>query len=268
MQKITSFYAITLSLFSCTSYAIPVLTQPAISASAFANNRQLRFTPPPLPSSGTPVGRRRGAAGRGNCTLKLPLTALVPTFEQTLGEGKITYVWARTLAERPAFWFYVPDSRPSLNSVEFVLQDEQDNDVYRTRVNLPEKPGVVSVRLPATATPLKINQRYHWFLKTEGEDNCAPQQGNLVKDSVEGWVQRVTPNPTLIDQLKVATPQQRIELYAKNGFWYEAITSLAELRLLKPEDAILKADWDQLLQSVGLSYIASQPLVRCCTTEN
>lgn len=265
MQQPIRSIAIALALLSCIT--IPALAQPHKQASKHVNSKQLQYTPPPLPSSGTPVGRRRGAAGRSGDCAALPLTALVPTTEQTLGERKVTYVWAKTIAEYPTFWFYVPDARPALDSVEFVLQDEQDKDVYRTRVSLPDRPGIISLRLPPTATPLKVNQNYHWFFKIAGENSCIPA-GNLVKDSVEGWVQRVSPDPTLTNQLTAVTPQQRLTLYAAHGLWYEALTTLAELRRQQPTNADLALNWSQLLQSVGLSSVASQPLVPCCTATN
>jgi hypothetical protein len=265
MHKLAHAYAITLALISLTSYTMPVEAKPAAIA-VNSDRLELRLVEPPLPPSGTPVGRRRGAAGRsGNCTIHSPLTALVPAIEKPVGEGKATYVWGITSAEYPTFWFYVPDSGPSLRSVEFVLQDDQHNDIYRTFVKLPQKQGIVSLSLPSTSTPLKMNQNYHWFLKTEMAVSCQQQEPVIVKDAVEGWVQRVQPDKNLTSQLKAATQRQQMALYAQNGFWYDALTTLAQLRLQKPEDAALKANWQELLQSVGLSEIASQSLVQCCT---
>lgn len=263
MFKVLYAYA-TIALLGGTSYAMP---QEASSAIAQSNNQNtgLRLADPPLPPSGTPIGRRRGAAGRGNCTIDLPLTALVPAMEKPVGAGKATYVWGTTIASHPTFWFYLPDSNRSLRSVEFVLQDEQDNDVYRTTVSLPSVPGIVSVQLPSTLTPLAINQNYHWFLKTEIANNCDQVSPVIAKDSVEGWVQRVSPNPTLTNQLKSAPPEQQISLYAQNGLWYDALTALAQLRKQKPHSETLKANWHQLLHSASLDEIADRSLVQCCT---
>jgi hypothetical protein len=187
-----------------------------------------------------------------------PLTALVPATEQPLGqEQRATYVWGKTVAEYPTFWFYVPYSRASLRSLEFVLQAD-DNDVYRTPIKLPEIPGVVSLQLPSTLMPLKIGKLYHWFFKTKV--GCDAQKPSDVEDYVEGWVQRVSLSPTLARQLEVATPQQRLRIYAANGIWYEALTTLGKLRLAAPKDATLNAHWAELLQSVGLGDIASKPL--------
>ncbi|MBE9017238.1 hypothetical protein C7Y66_04055 [Chroococcidiopsis sp. CCALA 051] len=224
---------------------------------------QPRYTPPPFPTSGTPTGRTRGAAGRGgDCGFKLPLTALAPAVEKTVGTGKATYVWGQTIAEYPTFWFYIPAANPSLRSVEFVLQDDRDNDVYRSAVELPAKPGIIGVRLPSTQPPLKLNQNYHWFLKTEIAASCDRQDSTIaIKDSVEGWVQRVSPTATMRSQLKTATPEQRLDLYAQQGLWYDAIATIAEQRLQQPENAVLKANWHGLLQSANLSDMTSQPLL-------
>lgn len=224
---------------------------------------QPRYTPPPFPTSGTPTGRTRGAAGRGGCGLNSPLTALAPAREKSLETGKATYVWGKTTAEHPTFWFYVPTAS-SLRAVEFVLQDERDNDVYRSAVSLPARSGIIGVRLPSSIPPLNLNQNYHWFLKTEMAVSCDRQNSTLVKDSVEGWIVRVSPEPTISQQLASATPQQRISLYAQAGLWYDALTTLAEQRLQKPEDTTLKASWDGLLQSANLSDVTSQPLLPCC----
>lgn len=230
-----------------------------------------RFVPPIPPDLGSP-GQREGAASRGGCPLmENPLTALVPVTKAASGEkqqGKLAkpapeFVWSLTAAEHPTFLFYVPYSPPSLKSVEFALQDRDDNDVYRTYVKLPATSGIVSLNLPAASKPLLIGKPYHWFFKI----SCDPQTTS-VPIFVEGWVQRVTPSSTLTSQLKTASPQQRIDLYATNGLWQDALTSLAELRLVNPDDANLKADWNKLLQSVGLADIASKPIVNCCTPAN
>ena len=68
MYKTTHFSVLTLALISLTSYTISVEAKPAAIA-VNSDRLELRLVEPPLPPSGTPVGRRRGAAGRsgGNC---------------------------------------------------------------------------------------------------------------------------------------------------------------------------------------------------------
>ena len=267
MYKVTNTSVITMALVSLSSYPMLVLASPTL-VSSNPNNLGVHFVQQPeLPDNGTPTGRREGAAGRGNCATESRLTALVPAFEKTLADDgkKATYVWGKTSAEYPTFWFYVPYSSASLRSVEFVLQDGED-DVYRSPVTLPNTPGIVSFRLPSTEKPLEVGKMYHWFFKVNV--NCAAKQLSNAKeyqDYVEGWVQRVELNSRVTHQLETATPQQRIAIYAANGIWHEALSAIADLRLLEPQAATLKDDWTEMLQFAGLSDIASKPLVKCCT---
>jgi hypothetical protein len=265
MHKLATAYAITLTLLVPTA-AIATHNKTYQQASAHQQaSARPRYTPPPFPASGTPTGRARGAAGRGgNCGFKLPLTAIAPAVEKTVGKGKATYVWGQTIAERPTFWFYIPAANSSLRSVEFVLQDDRHNDVYRSAINLPTKPGIIGVQLPSNKPPLNLNQNYHWFLKTEIAVSCDRQNPVVFKDSVEGWVQRVSPTAAVTQQLKTATPQQRIDLYAQQGLWYDAIDTIVQQRLQQPENAVLKANWNGLLQSANLSDITAEPLLPCC----
>lgn len=265
MQKITNTSLIALTLVSLTSYTIPATAQSSV-ASNNLNNLGVHFQPPQLPDNGTPTGRRKGAAGRGNCATESRLTALVPTFEKTLPEngGKVTYVWGKTIAEYPTFWFYVPYLSTSLRSVEFVLQDGED-DIYRSPVTLPKTPGIVSFRLPSTAKPLEVGKMYRWFFKVNV--SCAPKQLSNAnyQDYVEGWVQRVELNSRMTHQLETATPQQQIAIYAANGIWHEALNAIADL---DGAETTVKNYWTELLQSAGLSDIASKPIVQCCNLEN
>jgi hypothetical protein len=162
-----------------------------------------------------------------------------------------------TVAEHPTFWFYIPyslNSSPAAISVEFVLQDENSNQAYKTVLTTSENsPGVYSVELPSTAPPLEVGRRYHWYFVIY----CGHSE---LPNYVEGWVERVELNPSLKTQLERATPLQRVALYAKAGIWHEAVTSLGKLRRENPQKAALMADWNELLKSVDLEAIAQEPI--------
>lgn len=229
----------------------------------------ITFSPPPPPPDRGVPGDRGGAASRGCGAGNQSITALIPVYEQTLKQGKpeavsVTKVWGLTTEEYPTFWFFVPYKKSTINSIEFVLKDESSKPsqtLYQTIVTIPEVPGIISIRLSATTPPLQVDKMYHWFFKMKVI--CAPQQP-AEREYVEGWVQRINPNLKLANSLKQATPQQRIGLYAENGIWYDALTTLAELRLAKPQDPTLVAEWMNLLKSVDLENLAKQPLLRCC----
>lgn len=223
----------------------------------------VRYTAPP-PNLGSPTGRPRGGSSRGPCPeTPIPLTALAPSIKQTAvrrtGRTRTSaYAWGLTTVAHPSFWFYVPYTSEAAYPVDFVVQDADDRDVYRTSVSLPKQPGVISVSLPATAKALEVGQSYHWYLRVF----CPPQPEPPLPDVKEGEIQRVSLDPALKKQLEVAEPQQRVALYAAKGIWYEALSTSATLRSVKPEDEKLKADWVSLLQSVGLETIAAEPFTK------
>jgi uncharacterized protein YeaO (DUF488 family) len=85
------------------------------------------------------------------------------------------------------------------------------------------------------------------------------EQGELF--AVDGWIQRISPSSKLSQQLKQAPTKQQARLYAENGIWFDALTTLAELRLKNSQDAAIAQDWKSLLQSVGLEQFAVEALV-------
>jgi len=224
----------------------------------------------PAPNEVAP-GSRTGEASRarGGCPrVTTPLTALMPVTKGTSGGQSASTtpttsesVYGLTVAERPTFWFYVPYPLTSSRPVEFVLQDEDGNDVYQTQfTESGTVPGVVGLQLPPTVAPLEVGKRYRWYFLIY----CNPEEPTFV----EGWVERVALNPTLKTQLDQATtPQQKADLYAQAGIWYEAVTTLAELRRQKPNDQALNAQWLELLQSVDLEAIATEPVTSVLTPE-
>ncbi len=220
------------------------------------NTPLLAQTPPPPPDNGAP-SQREGAASRGGLCVRVNkrLTALVPLVQKT-ANSKI--VLGKTAAERPSFWFYVPYALSPDHAVEFILQDEVGQDLYQAKLKASEtSPGVVWFELPGTAPALEVGKQYHWFFSV-----YCNQEEPIV---VEGWVERVALNPSLLPQLEQATLREKVALYQKADLWHEAIATLAQLRRQNPEDAKLKAEWSSLLQSIDLNAIAPEPITAMLT---
>jgi hypothetical protein len=227
----------------------------------------LEFRPP---RRGIP-GRREGGGTRDPlaCVQGNParLTAILP--QTNLG---------LTTAEYPRFFWYLPQTRAK--TAEFSLyqvNDRVDNltprqideklkdqiPVYRSQFDLTGTAGVASLSLPKNATlpPLVAGRDYRWSVAII----CDPN--NRQRDiKVDGWVQRVAPAAALSEQLVRATPSDRLRLYASNGYWFDTLSTLAELRCSNPTDTRLTASWTQLmrLEGVRLDEIAGQPLIQQC----
>ena len=240
------------SILLSISYLQPAQSQASESDYRKLTQPELRFVPPPPPSRGTPNGRRRGGGSRGPCKNYQALTALVPVTEK--------YIWGLTVAEHPTFWFFVPQAHSGQVTVEFVVQDETDNYLYRTTFTMPiTKAGVVKISVPSTTKSLEIGKSYKWTFSIY----CAPEKPSAYV-FVQGSVQRVALNSAFEGQLEAATPMEWVSFYANNGIWHEALTTLAELRRAKPSDTKIAASWTKLLEQVELDDISPEPIVDCC----
>ncbi len=211
---------------------------------------------PPPPHRGI-AGNRSSAASRDTCpTVSQPLTALVPEYRSPQGNQ----IWGLTGMEHPTLLFYVPYAKTSIVDLSFTLQDESDPTdtkiVYQNPTIAPTaNPGIMRIVLPKSSTPLAENKPYHWFLKLNM--NCRSGQRPMF---VDGWVQRIEINSNLSEQIDRATSTEKVSLYANNGLSYDAFSTLASLRSTKPQDTELTQDWQNLLDSIDLGYLASQPL--------
>lgn len=188
-----------------------------------------------------------GGATRGETCLKnsKQFTSLIPQSRIGL-----------TASKNPTFYWYLPKSPAT--TARFLLLGNDDTDVvYETTLALPNKPGVVSFKLPETAPALEVDKQYHWYLIVK----CS-QTDQSANPSVEGWVERIQLEPTLSSQLDKADLAGQAKLLADNGVWYDALQASAQFRNQNAGQQKAEAAWAELLRSVGLGEIAKEPLLR------
>ncbi|AOY84104.1 DUF928 domain-containing protein [Moorena producens JHB] len=216
----------------------------------------LAWMPPDVPERGVP-GKRKAAATRGRCPkVEPPLTALVPATPSMASEGQIRSesVFGLTVVSHPTFWFYVPYALTPDLPLEFVLQDENHNEIYWTKfVTSSSSPSVVGIELPSTVASLEVGKQYRWYFVVK----CEP----LGSPVVTGWVKRMSLNPSLKNQLDQATLEQKAIIYARSGIWYDTLNALAKLRQQNSNNDLLIKDWVKLLQSVDLDAITQAPFL-------
>lgn len=257
------------AFLSSIAYLLPINAQLTTS-----NSSSINFNPPPPPPDRSAAGDRGSAASRGCGKGMESLMALAPDYQQTISSKQgekipVTKIWALTTDDYPTFWFFVPYDFSSITKMEFVLKDESQNKsktIYRTVLDKPEKPGIISVSTKKAIEPLQVSKtkhqkKYHWFLKVKVK--CSPQQ-SVESKSVDGWIERVNLNSQLAKRIQQATPLQKAALYAENGIWHNALTTLGEARLSQPNNASLLANWSSLLKSEELDKLANYPLINCC----
>lgn len=181
-------------------------------------------------------GSRSGGASRGECINNSEeITALIPLSK-----------FGETVSVRPTFWFYVPYSTAQPLPGKFQLQDADRNPIFDVDFTLPTQPGYISLQIPETQQGLEVGKEYRWYFYL----HCDRKKQD-VPITLSGWVTRVNAAPEMQHELQVAQ-NQHYQVYANHRLWYDAIASLAELRLKNPQDPILTQEWTQLLQAKGV----------------
>lgn len=218
---------------------------------------RLRFKVPGIKPS-----RNLGAgAARGNCGVvgakTVQMRALLPNTKIGL-----------TTTGHPTVFFQI--SPTSVEEAKFILLNAKgDTIIYEKTFSLNKTGGVLSFTLPADADALEVGEEYTWELAVL----CDPddQVGN---PRVQGSVKRIEPSSMFTQKLANAPIRDRVVLYAEGdqnsgvegGYWYDAIKTLADLRLANPNDPTLISDWKELLDSAGLSAVDQELLLSCCTS--
>lgn len=234
-------------LFACCSIQLSTLNaqptnqnQQPNDATQTRREKPKRFVPPPLPDREAPKGRRKGAASRTGLRSCPPeasnLTALVPEIENNKP-------WGLTFAEYPTFWVFIPTLPRKVRSAEFVLQDEEDRDIYRTQLVLPATSGIIGIDPPdLPQNALEIDENYRWTFRI-----FCDRQNPRFYVSVDGIVKRVAQEDSNL-----------------NNVWYDILTDLAKRRLAKPEDIELRDEWVRLMRQIDLEELAQTPVLSCC----
>lgn len=190
----------------------------------------------PRTSQGAPVGRARGAAGRGRCPalasigqgkVEVPLTALMPKISNSPSKAQSSQpsssqiVWGVTIEADPTLWFYIPyplEEQSELKFAKFVLLNEERNIVAGPLYfKLPTngKPSIVGFTLPNHALKmpgLAINKPYNWYFSLI----CNARKPSK-NPSVTGWIERISPQPI---------PKGDLD-YIEQGIWYDLVTRTA-----------------------------------------
>ena len=221
--------------------------QPPGKTGSRPNSQQLgaawnNFQPP---EQGVP-GRREGGGTRG---LECPTatTALIP--QSTMGQ---------TISAKPTFFYYLPVALDK--TVQFELADERDKTIYKKSFRMvTSRAGIVSVSLGSdgNSPALEVGKNYKWYFTIK----CSPKKYTTDDVLVSGWINRTALAPTVKTELDRSPDRSKLRIFAQQGFWYEYLATLAQLRIESPSDASLALKWSEVLNSVELGKIAREPLV-------
>jgi len=207
-----------------------------------------RYNPPPKPKE--PKGKYTSTGSRTICPdTPLKLTAIVPHEIDPSNEAML--VWSQVAAKTPTLLIYVPYTAANGFPTRLTIEDENFNRVKRVPIKLPAKPGLVRIKIPSDVK-LEPGTAYRWSYEVQ----CGSGP-----DDVYGWFQFVPMGAELTQKLKAATPVAQAEIYAQNGYWYDAVDVLAKQRKINPMDPNVTALWETLLQDEKLGEYMNQVLV-------
>lgn len=224
-----------------------------------------------LPNWGSPRWSTGGAA-RGGCdgdqsVVVIPLMPVIGQQDEqfaTGAEGKpaprlreATFFGVTTVS-RPTFFAYVPPT--SARQVEFLLQQVRSSDRKRDPIVFPKtieisgKPQIISVQINQD---LKPNVNYRWSFTTicNPNDTSLDSRGNPFIEGLIQWSDLRNQDPKLQQTIQKTPLPKLPELYAANGLWMDALTTLAQLRCQSPSDPNLLTDWTELVNSMELGKI-------------
>ncbi|MGB3510077.1 MAG: DUF928 domain-containing protein [Microcoleaceae cyanobacterium] len=169
-----------------------------------------------------------------------------------------------TISEYPTFYVYIPPYQ-NAKEADFFITDLEKNNVYDHIFLLPEKPGIIQLKIPEKhLAALKIGKNYTWGVHISCISEIGEQSGDPI---VEGIIKRIKPEESLSNKLAGVTPLTLPTVYASEGIWYDALESLVQLRSLNPENSQLVNDWQELFNSANSKERESfleAPLLECC----
>ncbi|KAM3114906.1 DUF928 domain-containing protein [Phormidesmis sp. 146-33] len=194
-----------------------------------------KYRPPKTPS--TPKGTGTNTTRGGSCdssgnprSERRPEVGLTPL-------APLSHI-GQTTSQHPTFVWFVPDRQSY--PLQFRLFTATGQRLHTTEMQ--SQPGIMQVSLPQTQPGLATGQSYVWQVVLV----CNPKAPSMsVVATAEIAV--IKPSAALQTQLTTTqTPQQRINLYAESGLWYDA---LAEART-NPQNQVAISD---LLNSLASS---------------
>ena len=212
-------------------------------------NRTVLFQPPPEESQ---PEETEGAASRQGrvCSQEVTsssdetlnnLTAIVPTSNYGL-----------TVAERPSFWVYLPET--SATQLILTLKKPGRNPHWQQAVNLPEQSGIVGIKLSDEAPALEMNEEYQWAVILVCGNKPNPND-----PVVTAKVKRVNKSSVVLNSSRDNnTPIEKAAVYAREGIWHDSLDILIKE---KPSTNNWNYIWINYLQSAGLNEISDEPVV-------
>jgi|GEM_PF-2213692 len=223
--------------------AIPILSiQPSISVEF---NPPDRGTPEQLDGGGTRFinfeqpGERMVPIVVDGQELECPLAAILPP--ENYGLTRQAY---------PTIFYHTPPVEGM--EVIFSLRDAQERLVYQTRYLTGDEHGTYGLPIPAfvNVPPLELDQGYVWTVEL-------PE----FEASVSGTIVRVNTTASFDEEFAAAEAEERLQLLADAGLWYDMLDQLAQLHRDRPDEPQWYRIWGEITEAADLMKMGMKPLL-------
>ncbi len=154
--------------------------------------------------------------------------------------------WGATLLERPTFGLYA--SVP-VRDLTFTLKYEgSDESLYTTTLGDLTEPGISLYTLPDDAPALEIDQWYRWEVSLEcGQFDTENIRNQSIK-RVGGVIVRQAVDNELQAALTDAAADEKPNLLAMNGIWYDSVRALMLQWMQQPDSETWREAWQTLIK--------------------
>jgi hypothetical protein len=216
-----------------------------VAPTSRATRRRLSFRVGVKPSN----YRVGGFARSEGCPVRDQIKTLTAQATSSITDSKTA---DPTTLDRPVLFVYVPAMAASTVQFTILPTSGRGKDLQNIKFNTTGEAGFVGIELPGSAK-LEVGKEYKWSMAIP----CRPDENYVTKTVIlEGLVQRIQA-PTIA----TAIPEERAAIYAEQGIWQDALSTIAQLRLQRPKDASLMEDWSNLMTSAGMTQFAKAPVI-------
>ncbi|MGB3202738.1 MAG: DUF928 domain-containing protein [Nodosilinea sp.] len=186
-------------------------------------------------------GRRVGAG------VRQPGDACMTSSQSQVAIIPVNNVGVTSQAE-PTLLFYVP-TVDSSRTIEFVLRDEADQEVYDKTVAANGESGIIRLDLAEDDTVrLEAGKNYQWYFSVV----CNPSDRSQDISS-HGWIHRMATEAAGPGSLPTEASLAQARSYAEAGLWLDALAELDTLRRAQPANGEVARLWEEWLQMPTLS---------------
>lgn len=189
------------------------------------------------PMRGAPVGRVAG--GTRGILDEYPSLLCVLSPDHT----------AMTVHSQPRLYWFLRER--TTHPVELTVIEEQAiAPMLETRIDQPVSAGAQTLRLADYGIFLQPNVTYRWFV------GIVPDPDRRSRDILAwGAVRYVRVSDDLTEMLSRMSLEEKVEIYARAGVWYDAFACISDLIRLHPDNSGLLRTYRAMLDQIGLSQV-------------